>query len=134
MGEEMTIPEIRDEINRLATQMAAIGRRGPVVSFTVYASGVCVVVEWTAFDRSRLEHLRPREWFFADTAADAISDASAFVSGLPTITGTMRREFVDGLGRLLRFGEQAGVEAESLNALRQIMNRVPLDASQECDR
>ena len=63
-----------------------------------------------------------------DTFEEALDAALAFVTALPPINESRRREWMEDLGRHIDKGRKIGIETEFLNPLAETMQRLSKNA------
>lgn len=119
----LVIQEFADNLGRamlakgLVNPMAIIWFEGHVVPR--------VYMHWddvTSFNGGRSEIIRDPD------ISQAITDAFAFVDGLPSQEEAKRQQFMTSLGKLIDLGRENGIEVDFINPLTETMKRLSENA------
>ncbi|GEM_PF-2883087 len=119
-----TIEEIYAAINPLPAMLSAKGRVKPRVAIEFEAnSRVTVWLYWQA-DKPRYGGEEELKGARGDTADEAIAEAIATITAMPSIKDARLHAFMADLGRLIDDGRSVGVDIEYLNPLTETMKRL----------
>ena len=102
-------------VDDLSAAMVAKGMRKPEATLMLASHSQPVVhMRWD--DKSQA-YGQATECARADTIADALDKATAFIAARPSPEQAKLNEFLGALGKVIDLGKQHGIEADYLNPL-----------------
>jgi hypothetical protein len=124
MSDNTTIAEIYEALNPLPALLSAKGKVNPEVDFRLEANAdFSVSMSWKK-DDARHEYDRDYEYYRAETFAQAVGCARAFIAALPSAEQAKLHAFMGQLGRLIDSGNAVGIDVEYVNPLVETMKRL----------